>query len=120
MGEGGHELDPSIYFRDISMFITREVKDPSDEHAKGEIVMPEEAVNRTTALRLYTSRASEWLFAENMAGTLERGKLADFVVLDRDFFSVPVAEIEDNKMLMTVVGDEVIYKDPEWEYTGSE
>ena len=115
VGEGGHELDPSIYFRDISMFITRRIKDPSDEHAEGEVVMPEEAVNRTTALRLYTSRASEWLFAEDMAGTLERGKLADFVVLDRDFFSVPVAEIEDNKMLMTVVGDEVIYKDPEWE-----
>ncbi|MGY8815445.1 MAG: amidohydrolase family protein [Gammaproteobacteria bacterium] len=115
VGEGGHELDPSIYFRDISMFITRKIKDPSDEHAEGEIVMPEEAVNRTTALRLYTSRASEWLFAEDMTGTLERGKLADFVVIDRDFFSVPVAEIEDNKILMTVVGDEVIYKDPEWE-----
>ncbi len=114
VGEGGHELNPSIYFRDLSMFITREVKDPSDEHAEGEIVMPEEAVNRTTALRLYTSQASEWLFAEDMAGTLERGKVADFVVLDRDYFSVPVAEIEDNRILMTVVGDEVIYRDPEF------
>jgi predicted amidohydrolase YtcJ len=114
VGEGGHELNPSIYFRDLSMFINRRIKDPSDEHAVGELVMPEEAINRVTALRLYTSRASEWLFAENVTGSLETGNLADFVVLDRDYFSVPEDEIEDNRVLMTVVGDEIIYQDEDW------
>ena len=115
VGEGGHELNPSIYFRDLSMFINRRIKDPSDEHAVGELVMPEEAINRVTALRLYTSRASEWLFAENVAGSLEPGYFADFVVLDRDYFSVPEDEIEDNRILMTVVGDEIIYQDEDWQ-----
>jgi predicted amidohydrolase YtcJ len=77
--------------------------------------MPEEAVSRVTALRLYTSRASEWLFAENVTGTLENGHLADFVVIDKDYFSVPLSKIEDNKVLMTVVGNEVIYQDEEWQ-----
>ena len=115
VGEGGHELTPSIYFRDLSMFVLRTIKDPSDEHAAGEIVMPEEAVNRVTALRLYTSRAAEWLFAENITGSLETDNLADFVVLDRDYFSVPIDEIEDNRILMTVVGDKIVYQDEEWQ-----
>jgi predicted amidohydrolase YtcJ len=115
VGEGGHELNPSIYFRDLSMFINRQIKDPSLEGATGEVVMQEEAVNRVTALRLYTSRAAEWLFAENVAGSLMPGYLADFVVLDRDYFSVPLDEIEDNRILMTVVGDEVIYQDEDWQ-----
>ncbi|MGY8813654.1 MAG: amidohydrolase family protein [Gammaproteobacteria bacterium] len=115
VGEGGHELNPSIYSRDLSMFVTRQIKDPSDEGVTGEVVMPEEAVSRVTAMRLYTSRAAEWLFAENVTGTLEAGNLADFVVIDKDYFSVPVAQIEDNKMLMTVVGDKVIYQDANWQ-----
>ncbi len=114
VGEGGHELTPSIYFRDLSMFITRRIKDPSDVGVEGELVMPEEAIDRVAALRLYTSRASEWLFAENVTGSLEVGYYADFVVLDKDYFSVPVDQIEDNKILMTYVGDQVIYKDEEW------
>jgi predicted amidohydrolase YtcJ len=114
VGEGGHELTPSIYFRDLSMFITRRIKDPSDVEAEGELVMPEEAIDRVAALRLFTTRASEWLFAENVTGSLEVGYYADFVVLDKDYFSVPVDQIEDNRILMTVVGDQVIYQDEEW------
>ena len=114
VGEGGHELTPSIYFRDLSMFISRRIKDPSDVDVEGELVMPEEAINRVSALRLYTTRASEWLFAENVTGSLEVGYYADFVVLDKDYFSVPVDQIEDNRILMTIVGDKIIYKDEEW------
>jgi predicted amidohydrolase YtcJ len=55
------------------------------------------------------------LFAENVTGTLEPGNLADFVVIDKDYFSVPVAEIEDNKILMTVVGDKIIYQVENWQ-----
>ena len=96
------------------MFISRRIKDPSDVDVEGELVMPEEAINRVSALRLYTTRASEWLFAENVTGSLEVGYYADFVVLDKDYFSVPVDQIEDNRILMTIVGDKIIYKDEEW------
>jgi predicted amidohydrolase YtcJ len=77
--------------------------------------MPEEAVSRATTLRLFTSRAAEWLLAETIAGTLEPGKVADFVVMDKDFFTVPREEITDNKVILTVVGDLIIYQDPQWQ-----
>jgi predicted amidohydrolase YtcJ len=115
VGEGGNDLTPHIYFRNIEMFVTRNIKHPEDIDGTGEIVMPEEAVSRATALRLYTHRAAEWLFAENLAGTLEPGKFADFIVIDNDYFSVPASDVGDNTVLMTIVGDEIVYQDPQWQ-----
>jgi len=105
---------PDIYFNALDMFVNRRVRHESMPKGEGEIVMPEEAVSRATALRLYTSKAAEWLFAEHLAGTLEPGKFADFTVLDRDYFTVPADEILDNKAIMTLVGDQIIYTDPEY------
>ncbi len=105
---------PDIYFNAFDMFVNRRVRHESMAKGEGEIVMPGEAVSRATALRLYTSKAAEWLFAEHMAGTLEPGKFADFTVLDRDYFTVPADEILDNKTIMTIVGDQIIYTDPEY------
>jgi predicted amidohydrolase YtcJ len=96
------------------MFVNRRIRDADMPLENGEVVMPEEAVSRATALRLYTSRAAEWLFAEDLAGSLEPGTWADFAVLDKDFFSVPAQQIPDNKVIMTVVGDLIVYQDPEW------
>ena len=105
---------PDIYFNALDMFVNRRVRHESMPKEEGEIVMPEEAVSRATALRLYTSKAAEWLFAEDVAGTLEPGKLADFTVLERDYFTVPKDEILDNKAIFTVVGDKIMYQDPEY------
>jgi len=105
---------PNIYFNALDLFVNRNIRTADDPREAGEIVMPEEAVSRATALRLYTTRAAEWLFAEELAGSLEPGKFADFTVIDRDYFQVPQNEILDNKVIMTVVGDEIIYEDPEW------
>jgi predicted amidohydrolase YtcJ len=49
------------------------------------------------------------LFRETRRGTLENGKLADFVILDRDFMSVPVEQIGATASLLTVVGGKVVY-----------
>jgi len=106
---------PDIYFNALDMFVNRRVRHESDPIESGEIVMPEEAVSRATALRLYTTKAAEWLYVEDLAGTLEPGKFADFTILDRDYFSVPTMEIPNNKVIMTVVGDKIIYTDPEYE-----
>jgi predicted amidohydrolase YtcJ len=106
---------PDIYFNAFDMFVNRRIRHESEPLEAGEIVMPEEAVSRATALRLFTSKAAEWLYVEDLAGSLEPGRFADFAVLDRDYFSVPAMEIPNNKVIMTVVGDKIIYTDPEYE-----
>lgn len=70
---------------------------------------PEERMTREEALRSYTVWPAYGSFEENGKGSLERGKLADFIVIDRDFMKCPVTEIKDIKVLKTVVGGEVVY-----------
>jgi len=62
------------------------------------------------ALRAYTADAAYAEFAEKRKGTLEAGKLADFVVLDRDLTRIPAAEIRDVRVMTTVVGGQVVYQ----------
>lgn len=49
------------------------------------------------------------MLAEDTVGTLEPGKFADFAVLDRDFFTIPVAEIPELKVVMTGLAGEIVF-----------
>ncbi|SEK60758.1 hypothetical protein SAMN05518845_10257 [Variovorax sp. YR750] len=69
----------------------------------------DETPTREQALRLYTQGSAWFSFDENRRGTLEVGKLADFAVLDQDFFAVPLERIGKTTSLMTVVGGRVVY-----------
>ena len=116
VGEADHSVPkPTDYFEDFDLFINRKIATDEQLPGTGGVVMPEEAVNRATTMRLFTSRAAEWLLAETIAGTLEPGKVADFVVMDRNYFTVPREEITENKVVMTVVGDMIIYQDPQYQ-----
>ena len=57
---------------------------------------PEEALTREQAIRFYTINNATLLFLEDRIGSLEAGKLADFVVLDRDILTCPEDEIRDD------------------------
>jgi predicted amidohydrolase YtcJ len=57
-----------------------------------------------------TINASYELHQDAKVGSLEPGKLADFIVLDRNFFDVPAEQIADIKVLQTVVGGRVVYE----------
>jgi len=70
---------------------------------------PDETPTREQALRLYTAGSAWFSFDEAKRGTLEVGKLADFAILDQDFFAVPVERIGKTVSLMTVVGGRVVY-----------
>ncbi len=70
-----------------------------------------ETVSREVALTAHTRTNAYILFREDDLGSLEPGKLADFAVLDRDYMTVPEAEIEDLRSVMTVVGGEVAYSE---------
>ncbi len=71
---------------------------------------PEEKLTREEALKSFTIWAAYGQFEENIKGSLKKGKLADFVVLDRDYMTCPAGEIKDISPLLTVVGGEVVYK----------
>ena len=70
---------------------------------------PDETPSREDALRLYTVGSAWFCFDEMRRGTLENGKLADFVILNQDFMSVPVEQIGATASLLTVVGGKVVY-----------
>jgi len=73
-----------------------------------EPLYPEEAVTREEALRMHTIWAARMQFAEEDRGSIEVGKLADLVVLDRDYLTVPVDEIRAIEPTMTIIGGEIV------------
>jgi predicted amidohydrolase YtcJ len=62
---------------------------------------PEEALTREQAIRFYTINNAYILFRDHQIGSLEAGKLADFVILDRDILTCPIDSIKDTKVLKT-------------------
>ena len=66
--------------------------------------LPKEKLTREEALRSWTFGGAYAAFEEKDKGTLEPGKLADFVVLSKDIMSIPEPEVLKTKVLMTVVG----------------
>jgi predicted amidohydrolase YtcJ len=71
---------------------------------------PEEALTREQAIRFYTANNSYLMFLEDQIGTLEPGKLADFIILDRDLLSCPVDEIRDARPLATYLNGKPVYE----------
>jgi predicted amidohydrolase YtcJ len=66
-------------------------------------------ISREDALIAHTRRNAFFLFQEDNLGSIQPGKFADLVVLDRDYLTVPVDQIKDIKSVMTLVGGRVVY-----------
>ncbi|MDR1650903.1 MAG: amidohydrolase [Synergistaceae bacterium] len=73
----------------------------------------EERMTREEALRSYTNWPAYASFEETAKGSLEEGKYADFIVIDRDYMTCPEDEIREIKTLKTVAAGDTVY-----EYTG--
>ena len=71
--------------------------------------VPDQKITVEEALRAYTVDAAYASFEEGIKGSLERGKLADLVLLDRDMTQIPGSAIRDTRVLMTIVGGRVVY-----------
>jgi predicted amidohydrolase YtcJ len=72
-------------------------------------VHPEQSLTREQAIRFYTINNAFLTFEEAHKGSLERGKLADFIVLDRDILTCPVDDIKDIKVEATYLGGSNVY-----------
>src|SRR5262245_5400131 len=84
------------------MTITRKMAD-------GRVLGPEQRITREEALRMWTLGGAWLTFEENIKGSIEPGKLADFVVITKDYLTVPEDEIKDIEALLTVVDGRVVY-----------
>jgi predicted amidohydrolase YtcJ len=71
---------------------------------------PEEALTRRQAIELYTRNNAYLLFWEKEIGSLEAGKLADFIIVDRDLLNCPVDDIKDARVLETWVDGKRVFR----------
>jgi predicted amidohydrolase YtcJ len=78
----------------------------------GEAWIPEERVDLMTMLRAYTVNGAWLSHDERTRGTLEAGKAADLIVLDRDLFAIPASEIGRAKVLLTLLDGREVFRDP--------
>jgi predicted amidohydrolase YtcJ len=67
-------------------------------------------LTREQAIRFYTLNNARLNFEENKKGSLEPGKYADLILIDRDITSCPVDEVRNTKVLLTMVGGKVVWE----------
>ncbi len=73
------------------------------------VLGPEHRITAAEALRMYTTGSAKILGAGNVVGSLEPGKLADFICLDRDPLSAAPDEVRATRVLRTVVGGRAVH-----------
>jgi len=78
----------------------------------GDAWIPEERVDLETMLRAYTTNGAWLSHDEKSRGSLEPGKAADIVVLDRNLFKIPASEIGRVKVLLTLLDGRPVFRDP--------
>ncbi len=101
------ELDTHGFYPFLAMqvFISR-------ADVTGKKWAPNQAITRQEALYAYTRWSSRYVLREKELGTIEVGKLADFLVLDKDYLTVPEKEIGMIDPLLTVVEGKPVYTEP--------
>jgi predicted amidohydrolase YtcJ len=97
---------PATPIEGIYAAVTRRTLD--DKNPGGWI--PDQKIGVEDALRAYTANAAYAEFKEKEKGTLAKGMLADFVILDRDLTRIAPENIRDTKIVMTVVGGKAVYE----------
>ena len=74
--------------------------------------VPEQKITVEQALRAYTIDAAYASFEESVKGSIERGKLADIVIIDRDITTIPPETIREARITKTIVGGRVVFEAP--------
>ena len=102
----GHDknlaVNPFNPFLNMWMAITRRT-------TEGVVIYPQERITREEALKMYTTWAAFQEFSEKYKGSIEKGKVADLVVIDRDFLTCDIEDIRKIEPLMTIVNGKALY-----------
>ena len=99
-GSGMDDVNRTTFARWFP-YITRKRSD-------GVVLAAEEAINRVQLLKMSTAYAAYYVLKEKELGTLEPGKFADFIVYNKDYFTVPENEIPTVFPLMVVTGGKTV------------
>ena len=75
--------------------------------------VPEQKISIEEAIKAYTMGSAYAEFQENVKGSITAGKLADLVILSRDIFRIDPKDIENVKVLLTMVDGRVVYEERE-------
>jgi predicted amidohydrolase YtcJ len=102
-------VDPLDEWFALKVGVTR-TNAPQPDHKYAGRLSDDVGLNRALALRAITMNSSYELHQDEYTGSLEVGKLADLIVLDRNYFDIPAADIAGIKVLQTVVGGRVVYQ----------
>ncbi|NUQ21864.1 MAG: amidohydrolase [Gemmatimonadaceae bacterium] len=97
---------PPTPLEGIYAAVTRRTLD--DRNPNGWV--PEQKIGVEDALRAYTLGGAYASFREKDMGSIERGKLADLTLIDRDLTRIPPETIRDAQVVMTIVGGRVVYE----------
>jgi predicted amidohydrolase YtcJ len=89
-------------FHYIDVLVNREVE--------GKVYNGRERIDRVRALKMSTNWAAEYVQRQDLLGSLERGKFADLLILDHDYFTVPERDIRKIKSLLTMVGGKIVHQ----------
>jgi hypothetical protein len=82
--------------------------------------VPQERISLEDAIRGYTLGAAIAGRREKTEGSLEPGKVADLIVVDRDLFRIEPTEIGKTEVLLTIVGGKVVYQSAKWDSVKAE
>jgi predicted amidohydrolase YtcJ len=102
-------VDPLDEWFALKVGVTR-TNAPQPDHKYAGPLSEDKGLSRHEVLRAITMNSSYELHQDDSTGSLDVGKLADLIVLDRDFFEIPAAQIADIKVLQTLVGGHVVYQ----------
>ncbi|MDA0706834.1 MAG: amidohydrolase family protein [Proteobacteria bacterium] len=91
-------------FPQIETAVTR-----TDAEANDQPFMPQETIDLATALAAFTINAAYVHGIEMQSGSIEVGKLADLIVLDRNIFDIPIKQISETKVLLTLFGGQPVH-----------
>jgi predicted amidohydrolase YtcJ len=101
-----YEADRDNYtWDDLEILLTRK-----DE--QGRVWGAQDRVDKATALRMITRWAAEYVLKGDKLGSLETGKLADVVVLDRDYMTIPDDDVSEIRPQMTILNGKIIFLTP--------
>ncbi len=102
-------VDPINEWFALKVGVTRTNAPDVEPQYRGRLSQ-DRGLSRAAVLRAITLNSSYELHQDSSTGSLEVGKLADFIVLDRDFLRVPAEQLAAVKVLQTVVGGKVVYE----------